>query len=273
MSLFRGEKVYDSPEDFFRDYPSDGAEIVINGERRLLSRKPRPEGHDSSGYCRRKFGDVFPVIPRSDWSARIKEQIELRSRISDYCDFKPPDQDGLPTCWAIGTCHGLAIKRRTQRLPFKPISGCSIAVPISGGHSGGYEGEAVAYIVKHGAASTDTWPENDTRRSLNTDPAVVADRLNHKIEGAIEVNGTDEWASACLLTLPGTFAYNWMSHVMTMCDLVEIEKNSFGFRPRNTWGDWGAKNDLGFYGFNTYREGHGTPDSGWIYEQVTNSPI
>ncbi|HWB00053.1 MAG TPA: hypothetical protein VG713_16255, partial [Pirellulales bacterium] len=65
--------------------------------------------------------------------------------------------------------------------------------------------------------------------------------------------------------------YDWMCHVMCMCDLVEIEANSFGLRPRNSWGDWGAKNDLGFSGFNVYREGHGTPSSGFMLRQVTPS--
>lgn len=266
--LYAGEKVFDDSN--YHELIGDGHAVVSGGERRLLARIPKPTHHNSSGYCSAKFSDKFGRIPRSEWSDRLKEQIRLKARVSDYCDFTAFDQDGLPTCWAIGTCQAATIARRIMGLPLKRLSGCSIAVPISGGHSGGYEGEALEYMAKHGAASTDTWKENDTRRSLNTDAAVVADRQNFKALEFVEMESFDDWATMCLLTFAGTCAYNFWSHVVSIVDLVEIERGSFGLRHRNSWAEsYGVKNDLGFGGFNVMREGRGTPSSGWMIRQLT----
>jgi hypothetical protein len=152
------------------------------------------------------------------------------------------------------------------------MSGCSLAVPISGGHSGGYEGDSLELAVKRGIASVERWPENNTNRSLDNDAAVTADREFHKVLLWLEMNTDEEWATALLRTLPGVFAYNWMSHCMSMCDFVRIEAGRYGYRPRNSWrDDWGSKNDLGMGGFAVYPMGHGTPDSGSVLSEITSS--
>jgi len=175
-------------------------------------------------------------------------------------------------CWANGPAQAMTIMRRIQHLPHKQISAASFAVPISGGHSGGWEGNALKYAAEHGGVSTDLWPNYSCDGSLQNRPEVIADRPKHKALKWVDCGSVFErYMAMCLLTRPGAFAYNWMSHVMCMCDGVEIEPGSFGLRVRNSWGEWGAKNDLGFAGFAVYREGHGTPDSGFHLLQVTAS--
>lgn len=270
--LFPGEKLYDTPDEFFRDHPQKDADaLIVNGERRILAARPPSASSPSVSSFSVPFSSVIQPRPRSEWSAALKEQAAMKGRVSDLCNFAPNDQDGLPTCWSQGPAQAATVMRLKMGLPFKRISACSTAVPISGGHQGGWEGDALAYAAKHGWATVDEWPENNTNRSLNNDPRVVASRPKHKALKWLEMQSFADWVEACLMQLPGAFAYNWMSHVMMSADIVEIERDSFGFRPRNSWGDWGAKNDLGFYGFATYREGHGTPNSGFVLYSMTSS--
>jgi hypothetical protein len=248
----------------------DGTSIIVNGERRLLSRIPKPAGHDTRHYSR-PFGDVFKVIPRSEWSARCKEQAAKKMRVSDHQRFRPTDQNGLPTCWAAGTCHAFTTSRAVQGLSLIFISPCSIAVPISGGHSGGYEGDAVKYFTQSGGVREENWGPHDTNRSLMNDPKCLADRKLFISLETLELTSADEFATACLLGFPCTVAYDWWSHVVSLADLVEISANDWGFRIRNNWGEWEEKNDAGFSGYKTMRLGKGTPDSGFVFRQVLAS--
>lgn len=270
--LYKGEKVFDDSN--VSELIGDGTQVFVEGEMRLLSRLPPPLG--SPPVTAVPFADSgLTLVKRSDLSAMIKEQAERKRRVSDYCDFPAYDQNGIPTCWANGPSQAYTTTRRIMGLPLKVISACSVAVPISGGHSGGYEGDAFNYLLKNGGCSVDLWSNNDTNRRLSDDPKVIADRkITHGLE-LIKVPDDDflSWATVCLATLAGGFAYDWMSHVMMSCDVVEIEADSFGFRQRNSWKDsWGGKNDLGFGGFNVWREGRrGTPNSGYVWRQVQAS--
>lgn len=269
--LFKNEIVYDGTN--FSQLIGDGETVDAGGERRLLSRLPPPLGATSDGFAK-PFGDVLQVIPRSEWSARLKEQLELEARVSDWQNFPSYDQNGLPTCWANGPCAAASTMRVMMGLPYKQISACSVAVPISGGHQGGWEGDALDYLAKHGGVSVDLWPNNDTRRSLMNDAACQADRENFKALEWVDLGSKFEnYVTAALLGFPMAVAYNDWSHVVMLCDAVEIEPGSFGLRIRNNWSEsWGAKNKYGFGGYAVFREGarsHGRPSSGFALRQVT----
>lgn len=272
-TLFRGEKVYDDSNIHEligsihpgEEFPS----VLVGGERRLMARVPPPVGKIPSGYCQAYSEALLPLIKESDYDAAIDEQIARQALVSDHVDFPAFDQDGLPTCWAICTAQCYSIYRRCLGLPHRQMSGCSLAVPISGGHSGGYEGDSLEKAVKDGIASVDTWPENNTSRNLDSDAAVVADRMLHRVTIWMDMQSRQQWASALLRTKPGVFAYNRMSHCMTMCDWVRIEAGHYGYRVRNSWrDDWGAKNRHGVGGFAVYAW---DPDSGAIILDITQS--
>lgn len=248
----------------------DGTSIIAGGDRRLLSAMPRPANADVSGYSK-PFKPQFGNVPRSEWPARVKELEEKRMRISDLQKFAPHDQDGLPTCWANGPAHAMTTARVIQGLPLVYISACSAAVPISGGHSGGWEGDALELFTQRGGVSTELWPNNSTDRSLNKDPKCEADRLNHKSIEAYDCESFDDFFTALLLGFPCAVAYNWWSHVVSLADPVMIESGSYGLRIRNNWGSWGDKNEAGFYGYQVLREGKGTPSSGFALRTVTSS--
>lgn len=277
--LYKGEKVYDDSNirellGGHREYLPDGSHVIVQehgGVKRYMSAMPRPAGHDSRVYSR-TFASAVKLIPRSDWSAALKEQIEQKRLTSQLQNWTSDDQGSYPTCWAAGTCAAFATARVRQGHPHVRISAMSVAVPISGGHSGGYEGDAVSLLTKRGGVDVALWGYTEANRAKDRDPACEANRLLHKSLESYECDGFDEFATAWLLGFPCTVSYNWWSHVVMACDLVEIERGSFGVRIRNNWGEsYGAKNDFGYGGYNVFREGHGTPSGGFAFRQVTAS--
>ena len=279
--LYPGETVYDDRNihqlfaGLTRERLADGTVVgvqIINGHKRYLSAFPKPAGHNSRAYSAPMLA-AGPLIPRSDWAARLKEQNDQKRCISQMQNWEPDDQDGYPICWAAGTCAAFSTARVLQGLPFVRISGMSVAVPISGGHRGGYEGDAVEYLTSHGGATADIWEYANPRGASDGDPKVQESRKHHVALESYECNSFDEFATAWLLRFPCTVSYNWWSHVVMACDLVEIERGSFGVRIRNNWGDWGAKNGFGFSGYQVLREGHGTPSGGFAFRQVLASVL
>lgn len=267
MALYKGEIVYDDSN--YRTLIGDGVKVAATGEFRLLSAIPRPVNADTSHYAV-PFKSALSKIPRSEWSARIKEREERKARCSDYCDFKAYDQNGIPYCWTFGPVQAGANLRRMMGLPFKQLSATSVGAIAAGFRiRGGWEGEALEVFQDRGATTVDKWPENKVSRQYDT----AENReyaTNYKATSAIDANGFDEFMTLLLLGIPCPVAYNWWRHVVYLCDPVEIEPNSFGVRLRNSWSDsWGAKNELGFGGFAVGREGKYTPSSGFGLKQMT----
>jgi hypothetical protein len=249
----------------------DGKTVTIGGETFMLSAEPKPPGHDSSLYSK-PFGAEIPKIPRSEWPARIKEQAERKRRISDHQRWECDAQSG-PTCWAAGTCQAYSTCRVMQMgmEHYVRISAMSVAVPISGGRSGGYEGDAVRYLTETGGVDSKLWGYGSIKPTA-AQAELEANRLIHKSLESYECEGFDDFATALLLGYAPTVSYNWWRHVVMLCDLVEVEAGSYGFRIRNNWGEsYGDKGEYGFGGYAIFREGKGTPSGGFAFRSVTPS--
>lgn len=274
--LYRNEPVFDDSN--YQLCCGDGQRIVVAGEEYFLSATPpTPEEEAMVGMCSTPFEMCgIELIPESDWSAMLKDQIARKARVSDFCTFPAYDQSRTNYCWINGPCQAMTTQRLIQGLPLKIISSASAGCLIKGYRNvGGNEVPGIKWLAEHGAATVDLWPNAAIDERFDTE-ASRAQRVHYKPLEWIN-SGSDhrKYATMALLTVPGAFAYYWMSHVMMMCDLVEIERGSFGFRVRNSWRDsWGAKNEHGFGGFATYRIGsRGTPNSGFHLRQVTASRL
>lgn len=252
----------------------DGQSVSVAGDKFELSWTPPAPGHDSREYSK-LFGAEIPNIPRSEWRARCEEKIKRKSRISDHQKWQCDAQSG-PTCWAAGSCQAGSTNRVIQMglKYYVRYSAMSIAVPISGGVSGGYEGDAVRMMTKDGVVDSRLWPYGSRRPSASNEE-IAANRLLHKTLESHECRGFDEFATALLLDMPCTVHYSWWRHVVMLCDLVEIESNSWGFRIRNNWGEgYGDKHDTHrFGGYAVFREGRGTPGGGYAFRSVTPSNV
>lgn len=258
----------------WRTQIGNGKEIIVGGERRLLSATPKPAGHNAREYSA-VFGAEVPTLPRSEWSARLKEQRARKRTITDHQRWQCDNQGSYPTCWSAGTCQAYSTVRVMQMgiAHHVRISAMSLAVPISGGNRGGYEGDAVRYLTQHGGVDSKLWGYTD-RSNKSSDPQIQANRLLHKSLESYECNGFDEFATAMLLGFPCTVSYNWWSHVVMLTELVEIESGSWGFRIRNNWGEsYGDKNEYGVGGYAIFREGKGTPSGGFAFRSVTPSAV
>lgn len=239
---------------------------VVDGQKRFMSWKPTVSGRKIMAALPR-YRDAFPIVPKADRDAMIDEKDARKTWVEDYQWFDPHDQDGLPTCWANGPAHAGTTRRVMDGLPLVYLSACSAAVPISGGHSGGDEADAGEYFQKYGAASVDVWSNNDTSRSLNSDPKVVASRAHHMFYQIYSLTSADEFDSAALMSFPMAIAFNWWSHVISGMQLLKGGLRRY----RNNWGDWGDKNALGKYGYVTMEGNHGVPDSGFCIGPLTMS--
>ena len=270
-ALYRNEVVYDSHNS--SHLSGDGVKVHAAGEVRLLSRTPEPPGHNRLAYSA-PFESAFPIIPRSEWSARCKEQLEQKRRTSDFQNFPPHNQGSNPTCWANGPAHAATTQRVIQGLPYVELSADSVALVGASGHAGGFEGNAFKWASERGWCSTDVWANNLADKSLLNDPKCNENRKHHVALELLDLGSDiDKFATACLLNLGIGGASNSWSHVTMVCDLVEIEPGSFGFRHRNNWGNWGASNDYGQPGYAVFRIGapHCCTDSGWAIRQITSS--
>lgn len=253
----------------------DGKVVISGGESRLLSAIPKPAGHNSRGYSNTFRGAGLKVTPRSEWSDRIKELNAKKMQIRDHQDWPCDNQGSFPTCWSAGTMQTISTCRVMQMgiQHYVRFSAMAVAVPISGGRSGGYEGDAVRYATEHGCVDSKLWGYTDPSRK-NNDPAVQANRLLHKTTESIELDGFDEFMTAMLEPFPCTVSYNWWSHVVMLAGAAEIEPGSFGLIIRNNWGDsYGDKYRFGHGGYAVFREGRGTPSGGYMIRQQTPSLV
>lgn len=248
--------------------------LEVNGHKRYCSRKPEPPGHNKLAYAK-PFSALAPIIPRSEWSRLIKEQKAARRRVSDFQNFPPHDQDGLPSCWRNGSAHAGTTSRVIAGNPYVELSANSLCPEISY-RSGGYEGDSAEYMHKYGAVSTAKWPNNDT--SIKSGPDIDEDRHHHMAMELYYLEGDAEqrfaqYATAALLGYCMALAFDRWSHVISGGDLVEISADVFGGWNRNNWGNWGDKNDYGQPGYLVQQEGAWTPSSGVVFRTMKPSPI
>jgi len=265
--LYVGEKVYEEDVSHYAELVGDGQSVNVGGEVRLLSRLPPEPGHNPREYSK-VFSAEVQDIPESEWEVRIKEQLATKRRTSDFQKFDPDNQGSHPICWAAGTAHAAATCRVIQGYDYVQLSAGDMATEITGGvSSGGYEGNAVRRMVKHGVCSSKVWGYQSSRPS-GTAEEVAASRAMHVALEAYELETKADYVTAALMNFPMTVAYNSWRHVVMGCDVVWVD-GRVQFRIRNNWGAWSASNDAGFSGYAVMR----FPDSGWAFRQLTASPL
>lgn len=241
-----------SPTDFLisDDTPADRFAPVVRGV---------PKG---TGYVPRDFAvdpvEMFeppsemPLIPRSEWSERIKEMEATKSRLSDLRGSIPSlDQGSNGYCWAHSTAHCVILLRAVANLPYVPLSAYAVAAIIKrGANEGGWCGLSAKFIREVGIPSQALWPQGNRNLSLDT-AEMRANAALHKVTEEwvdltrqvydVELN-FDQLMSCLFCRVPCAIDLNWWGHSVCAMDPVEVSPGAFGVRIWNSWGDsWGDR--------------------------------
>lgn len=199
----------------------------------------------------------IPLIPRSEWSARIKEMVETKSRPSDIlrrAGWKRAIQWNFGYCWAHSSVNALTSTRVLKGMPHKQLSAFMVAAIIKGGRNeGGWSPQSFEFLQKNGTCEVSLWPEGKASLSLDT-PQARENAANYKItEGWADLARAvydrtltfDQIFSLALSRIMGTLDLAWWGHSIAWCDPVEIEAGSYGLRIENSWPDDVFGDDMG----------------------------
>jgi C1A family cysteine protease len=238
--------------------------VYVNGEL-------KGRGHDPSQVRRAMFDSPsgLQLIPRSEWSARIKQKSALKAQISDRLrrDGIPSlDQGPVGYCWAHSTTGAVQAQRALAGQPYVPLSAYAIAATIKhGADEGGWCGLSAQFAREKGIPAQSLWPQGDRNYRKYDKPEVWENAALHKTtEEWVDLTSPvydqqltfDQVATCLLVNIPCALDFNWWSHSVMGCDLVEVEPGDFGIRIRNSWGD-----QYGDQGFAVLRGSRCRPDS------------
>ena len=216
-------------------------------------------GHDPNQVVRGALPQPpssIKLIPRSEWSARIKERKELQAGLRwkrrRHLDGKPipsSDQNGDGYCWFYSSTGCVTLARMRDNLPYVRLNAHSGAAIIKNGRNeGGWCGLSAQFIMEHGVADFSAWPEH-SRNLSNDKPATRENMAKYKVtEGffdlstpAYDRNLTVEMIATLLLTdQPVALDFNEWLHSVVGIDWDEPERGAFCPVIWNSWRDgWG----------------------------------
>lgn len=200
----------------------------------------------------------IPLIPRSEWPARIAERkaqratgMDLRSRMDNGKMHKSLDQNGQGYCWAYSVTSTVMFQRAVANQPYVRLSAHSVGCKVKNFRDeGGWCGLSAKFIRENGVASVKDWPEKSMSRQYDTAETWANAKANVITEDFVDLtvavydqNLSFDQVVSCLLQ--GVFCavdFNWWSHSVMALDVVEVEAGSYGLQIQNSWTDgWGDR--------------------------------
>lgn len=259
MSLRHGEILIDDGN--YKQYQGD---VTVDGTKRKRGLIPRdflkhPVGSYRGVPAMRAVN--IPLIPRSEWSARIKHMNEVKSRLSDIRlsgnggqPIPSLDQDGVGYCWGHSSTHGVIINRAIMNQPFVPLSAFAVCATIKNGRDeGGWGAQSLDFIMNRGVPAQKYWPQQSRDLSHGTAQCWENAALHKVTHGWVDVEAAqydrdlswDQVMTLLLSRVPVVGDFNWWGHSVLLLDPVEIEPGSFGVRIWNSWGDTWSDRGMG----------------------------
>jgi len=130
----------------------------------------------------------IPIIPRSEWSARIAEKTAQRSHLSNI-RMKADngqlavnlDQNGKGACWAHSSTQAVMMNRAACNMPYIRLSAYGpFCVIKQYRDEGGWAALSMDFLSTRGVPSCEKWPEQSMSRS-NDNPATWEDAARYKV--------------------------------------------------------------------------------------------
>jgi hypothetical protein len=204
-----------------------------------------------------------PLIPRSEWSDRIKERQQRQSTLRHLRDnaqgtgkrMESLDQNGQGFCWAYAAVAALMLSRMGSNMPYKRLSAHMVGCLVKGyKDEGGWGALALDFMMKNGVADVDSWREKSMSRSNDTPAMRENAKLYMPQETLVDLQAPvydrdlswDQLVSCLLQNFPVAGDFLWWGHAVACLDVIEIERNDFGILILNSWSDrWNADSPYG----------------------------
>lgn len=213
---------------------------------------PRDEVADPVG-CR-SYAPVanVQIIPRSEWSDRIREMRETGALLSQMMDkgnfgqrIPSLDQNGQGYCWNYSVTGAAMALRARDNLPYVRLSAHANAWMIKNGRDeGGWCQQALERLRTHGCPSVEFWPEKSMDGRRYNTPETWANAKLHVCQEWDDLPSNlprkdrfELLMTLLLLRRPVVCDRMRWAHSTYCLDPVEIERNSFGVLDQNSWGD------------------------------------
>jgi hypothetical protein len=244
--------------------------VVINGEKTTFGLVPRNYNTHPIG-C---YGAVpwvpsqIKLIPREEWSSRIKDKQQAQSQLSDIRlagnDGKMVpslDQNGKGYCWAHSTTHAVMLNRMVANDPYEPLSAYAIACIIKNyADEGGWGALSMDFAIKRGIPSQKYWAQQSMSRSNDNEATWVNAALHKVTDGWVDLSvapydrdfSFDQEMSCLLQNIPVVKDENWWGHSICGLDAYEFDSslplsdiNRWGVRIWNSWSDSWSDRGMG----------------------------
>src|SRR5579864_500473 len=236
------------PGEFLIDdsnFQQHAKNALIDGHHMFRGWRPRDFGAKPVGSL--AFAPAFnlPLIPRSEWSDRIKEMEGTQTRISDMvlqAGIPSKNQQQTNYCWCNAVVTAMETLHCVAGDPYENLSPASAAAQITGFQNVGGNGiDAVEFIAQRGLNNVHEWPANAISRQYAT-AANAQSAAKRKLLQWYDLNvGSrqifDEIMTCLFYRMPVPVGLGWWHHEVCLCDPVETSPGQFGTRFRNSWGD------------------------------------
>jgi hypothetical protein len=179
----------------------------------------------------------FPLIPRGEWSERIRDKKAAKSQLSDIRNrmdngqrAKSYDQNGQGFCWMYSVTAALTLARACAGLPYVRLSAHSGACKIkSFRDEGGWCGLAMEFVQKNGVVPESHWPAKSMARANDTAANWKEAEKYVALEGWVDLDvavydrnmTVDQVGTLMLSNVPGAFDFNHWGHSVCWLDVVD----------------------------------------------------
>ena len=185
----------------------------------------------------------IPLIPKSEWAARIDKQEELSTNLYHFAisnNLPCKDQGNTNYCWINAPAYCADLIRLIQ-CPWEvpSHSPASVGGPIKGfANRGGWGSEGLEYMREFGMNLTQDWPDNAIDRRYYTEANKQKAMASRVLEYFVLTNW-EEVVSCILSLVPVALGYNWWSHEVSG---VRLADGGDRLGIRNSWGmGWGDR--------------------------------